>query len=165
MHLIWCCLCFTLQLSKGNNTSTQVNIWFPCIFTGLLLPVSLCCVATKLGYLCATKLGYFYPYIYTENLESVTIFFFYCSYWISIVLQGKKGVWIKLPIHLANLVEALVKVTLLLTILIMVLLRSMVNWNRSSTNVIMYQFYGLNILSMTLLCRKVSGITMQNQSI
>ena len=26
-------------------------------------------------------------------------------------MQGKKGVWIKLPIHLVNLVEALVKVT------------------------------------------------------
>jgi len=26
-------------------------------------------------------------------------------------MQGKKGVWIKLPIHLASLVEALVKVT------------------------------------------------------
>jgi len=26
-------------------------------------------------------------------------------------MQGKKGVWIKLPIHLAGLVEALVKVT------------------------------------------------------
>ena len=64
-------------------------------------------------------------------------------------MQGKKGVWIKLPISLVGLAEALVKVSLLLTILIMVLLRSLVNENWSSTNVAMYQFYAFTILSMT----------------
>ena len=61
------------------------------------------------------------------NLESIAIFV--ClSYLINIVLQGKKGVWVKLPIHLVNLVEALVKVTLLLTVLIMVTLGKSGYW-------------------------------------
>lgn len=47
--------------------------------------------------------------------------------------MGKKGVWIKLPIHLVGLAEGLVKVTLLLTISILA----------------MYQFYAFTILSMT----------------
>lgn len=57
--------------------------------------------STVLEYLCN---------IYMVDFASLFLFQFFSTALTFIILQGKKGVWIKMPIQLANLVEPAVKV-------------------------------------------------------
>lgn len=62
---------------------------------------------TSLSYWRQQVIGLIILNQYKENLS----FFFFFTACDSNILQGKRGVWIKLPIQLANLVEPTVKVS------------------------------------------------------